>query len=394
MRACDIAAAVAAIVALSAPARSEKAERAGDGRQMVLVYNEARLDPKELTKAEDQASRIFREARIELFWVNCAGTEDQTGSTCDEHLKEPTLIVKVLGSAGPFPNPETLAYAAVDSRGGRLAMIYLDRIRRFESRADPSCGFAQIVGNVIAHEIGHLLLSMVGHSPTGIMTADWRTPEMRRLAKGQLLFTYRESTKMLTEVKRRNATRALIVRVAACTPARADGNSATIRVCFRLNNAISGLVWSSAQVLSSEIFWTIGITLEWRSAVHQDCRTPGSARTVMVDLFNGSQYRNEAAMAYANAYEGSHAIVLVDRVDAMADGARHASRLLGHILTHEIAHLIQQVGRHSPTGVMKAHWDAKDLMKMKVGQLAFTAEDVDFIQRGLRSGLCKPGVSK
>src|SRR5215469_1383035 len=49
-----------------------------------------------------------------------------------------------------------------------------------------------ILGCVMAHEIGHLLLGS-NHSATGIMKAHWGRKQMRELIKGDLLFTFQQS---------------------------------------------------------------------------------------------------------------------------------------------------------------------------------------------------------
>jgi hypothetical protein len=46
-----------------------------------------------------------------------------------------------------------------------------------------------ILAYVIAHELGHLLLPGYGHSPTGVMRADWDNPLARDVVKGSLTFT-------------------------------------------------------------------------------------------------------------------------------------------------------------------------------------------------------------
>ena len=53
--------------------------------------------------------------------------------------------------------------------------------------------------------------------------------------------------------------------------------------------------------------------------------------------------------------------------------------LLGHVLAHEIAHLVEGIPRHSETGLMKASWTARDYSAMARGRLALAKEDVAII---------------
>jgi hypothetical protein len=58
--------------------------------------------------------------------------------------------------------------------------------------------------------------------------------------------------------------------------------------------------------------------------------------------------------------------------------------LLAHVLVHEITHVLQGVVRHSGTGVMRAHWDAREYLDMAFSPLEFTGADAELIQSGLR----------
>jgi hypothetical protein len=57
--------------------------------------------------------------------------------------------------------------------------------------------------------------------------------------------------------------------------------------------------------------------------------------------------------------------------------------VLGHVLVHEITHILQGFSTHSDRGMMKAEWDAKDFDLMGWTPLAFTEEDVRLIHLGL-----------
>jgi hypothetical protein len=46
----------------------------------------------------------------------------------------------------------------------------------------------QVLACAIAHELGHLLLPVRGHSADGLMRACWSRDEFQRAAQGQLKF--------------------------------------------------------------------------------------------------------------------------------------------------------------------------------------------------------------
>jgi hypothetical protein len=53
--------------------------------------------------------------------------------------------------------------------------------------------------------------------------------------------------------------------------------------------------------------------------------------------------------------------------------------LLGHVLVHEITHVLQEVPRHSESGMMKARWEGADFARMRHQTLPFAEEDIRLI---------------
>jgi hypothetical protein len=50
-------------------------------------------------------------------------------------------------------------------------------------------GLARVLGHVMAHELGHLLLGSNAHSRQGIMCPNWHAGELRLASMGGLLFS-------------------------------------------------------------------------------------------------------------------------------------------------------------------------------------------------------------
>jgi hypothetical protein len=67
------------------------------------------------------------------------------------------------------------------------------------------------------------------------------------------------------------------------------------------------------------------------------------------------------AMGYAMPYgkAGTRIHILLDRVLG-AGSQRLAGVLLGHVMAHELGHVLEGISRHSDSGLMKAHWDDHD----------------------------------
>jgi hypothetical protein len=66
---------------------------------------------------------------------------------------------------------------------------------------------SQILGHVIAHEIGHQLLGSKTHASFGIMRGQWDAQDLRAASMGALLFSSRESSLIRDAVARRTGCR-------------------------------------------------------------------------------------------------------------------------------------------------------------------------------------------
>jgi hypothetical protein len=79
---------------------------------------------------------------------------------------------------------------------------------------------------------------------------------------------------------------------------------------------------------------------------------------------------------------------VMDRHYAAASLARAQSgrwAILGHVLAHEIGHVLLGTDRHSPGGLMRAAWDHKYLDRMATAPLLFTPNEVRSIQQRLKT---------
>jgi hypothetical protein len=91
---------------------------------------------------------------------------------------------------------------------GVVANVFFDRVEDLaaEVRARPVgriFSSAVILGHLIAHELGHLLLGVNSHSLSGIMSFPWGRDQLQRTTRGQLLFTGQEGTQIQAAVQAR-----------------------------------------------------------------------------------------------------------------------------------------------------------------------------------------------
>jgi hypothetical protein len=148
----------------------------------------------------------------------------------------------------------------------------------------------------------------------------------------------------------------------------------TVQICA--GDTIDFRTFSLAQAVTAKVFAGIGIKIGWAEG-----RCPAGA--IRVDLLNETPtLLLPGALAYALPYEGTHVVVFFDRITSIA-GPGFIPILLGHVIAHEVTHILEGVVRHSSEGVMKAHWTPDDYQQMTWKPLPFAQEDVDLIYRGL-----------
>ena len=78
------------------------------------------------------------------------------------------------------------AYTDSEGKGTYIKLYYAHLA---EPNAHLPLGEGELLGYVIAHEVGHLLLGTDSHSHEGIMQGRWEDPQLREAGKGNLQFT-------------------------------------------------------------------------------------------------------------------------------------------------------------------------------------------------------------
>ena len=153
------------------------------------------------------------------------------------------------------------------------------------------------------------------------------------------------------------------------------------------------LLLARAKALTTSMFAGVGVRLRWEV----DCPRPARGCQELADEEIGIRFASRTpgnfqpgALAYSHPYAPQSEVrvtILYDRVlGTVAGNASEAVAFLGHVLAHEIGHVLQGVAQHSATGVMKAQWTLKDRAQMRKGPLPFSAYDAELIQRAMASG--------
>jgi len=156
----------------------------------VRIENHADLPTGVLAGAKSDAARIYRAAGIEVVWLN---RDEPAGDTGVIRVVIPSLEHADEYLRLEHVDPQALASA---NAATRLVHIFWERLRTSASQVGRD--EAGALGQVLAHEIGHVLLPGAGHSPTGIMQASIK---LRML--GALRFTAQEGEQMRNRLLRR-----------------------------------------------------------------------------------------------------------------------------------------------------------------------------------------------
>ena len=129
-----------------------------------------------VSRAEVESSRILERAGVRVIWQNCRHDDPCKSATDSEDI---TLrILEQTGKSG-------LGCSLVTRSGGVSAVIGFGNIQRLaESTRIPK---SQILGAVMAHEVGHLMLGPA-HSETGLMHGHWDVRDLSHLEQRQLKF--------------------------------------------------------------------------------------------------------------------------------------------------------------------------------------------------------------
>ena len=169
------------------------------------VYNSAHANSETVIRAEREVKRIYRQIGVETVWVEYAVPEDQHWTV----RQASELYVNIVAQA-----PEDLVRLnalGVAPRAGhnrKRLYVYYDRVEDLYRKqlAATVRGHSyrwartdQILGYVLAHEIGHLL-GLEGHSEAGIMRAAWSRDDLLKLSCGVLAFTAQQAAVIRAEV--------------------------------------------------------------------------------------------------------------------------------------------------------------------------------------------------
>jgi hypothetical protein len=160
------------------------------------------------------------------------------------------------------------------------------------------------------------------------------------------------------------------------------GNPECVTVNLQSTHEIPFHALVMAKSTAGAIFADVGIRIRWSESKSQPVSASCLALAVEFHSDVPETFR-PGALAYSALRQeyGPQIHVFANRILKQAPTGLEGV-ILGHVLAHEIGHMLEGRDRHSDEGVMKAHWVARDYHQMAMRPYRFTPEDAEMIHLG------------
>jgi hypothetical protein len=157
----------------------------------IRIHDYAHLEEEALAQAQEVVSGMYDAIGVRTDWLEPLqqfdGAFDGSGA---RDCKPSDLMIIILTSAmanrGVIPDSIIGFAAAEPGVGGRIAYVIYERVKDI---ARGTVDDMRMMGIVMAHEIGHLLLTNQSHSDGGLMRGRWVPSEIRSARPGDLHFS-------------------------------------------------------------------------------------------------------------------------------------------------------------------------------------------------------------
>lgn len=177
----------------------------------VVVRDQANVSAESLMVAKQVASSIMSAAGFAVTWIDTqevlnADVAPDDSSQQNELLRSGYLAVVIEPVALGGSSSTEAGFAAVTTGPYRRAYIFYDRVKSFAAavevvRNDREVGI--VLGHLIVHEFGHLLIAGEAHTPVGIMRGLWDRNQWKEAAAGRLRFSRGQAEIMQNQVRNR-----------------------------------------------------------------------------------------------------------------------------------------------------------------------------------------------
>jgi hypothetical protein len=152
------------------------------------LFNDAAVGDDVLHRAKEQAAWLLKSVCVDLAWVPCLVVSRSNLTPCQAPVRAMELHILSSPATNDF-REDTLGIAMPHLGSGDHAGVFLSRVRQTAARNTGIIEVPDLLGYVMAHEIGHLLLHSTTHSSEGIMRAEYRPVDLKKAGQRQLKFS-------------------------------------------------------------------------------------------------------------------------------------------------------------------------------------------------------------
>jgi hypothetical protein len=175
---------------------------------IVRVFNYAQVPSATISSAERDANNILASAGVQAVWLDCLAKPlvRDSKALCDKGWSQELPAVRLLSGqvTKQFQDFE-FGFAAVPI----LVTVSYDHIILRAARDNSPSEIGAILGCVLAHELGHLLLRSNSHSAAGIMQPQWGREQIRQALMGGMLFSSEQCKRIGKELEMRTKLRTI-----------------------------------------------------------------------------------------------------------------------------------------------------------------------------------------
>lgn len=172
----------------------------------IRLFNDAAVTPRVVIAAQSEATWILRSLCVEIEWVQ---------SPSPKALEIFIIAAPLRQSTTPF----ALGMTILNTEYGSRATVFLSRVSSGVREASRSylstIRLHVLLGCVLAHEIGHMLLNTNAHAPAGVMIAAFGEPELLRAEQRRLIFTPSDREIFLRQIARRISVNETVLPIGA-----------------------------------------------------------------------------------------------------------------------------------------------------------------------------------
>lgn len=153
----------------------------------IRIHDYARLPAGSIESAQKRVRDLYAPIGVHPVWAETMRPPDRLRQLRRDPREWSIIILTATMSRRLRVEAETAGLAVVAVNGGKVAYVLFDRVAHVAaaSATDP----ADVLGAIMAHELGHLLLPSGAHSVTGLMRPLWRALDFRALDPRQWRFT-------------------------------------------------------------------------------------------------------------------------------------------------------------------------------------------------------------